>query len=46
MSNHIAKIESLLLSDDFSFVTQGFESLKMLPSIDFTAFSFFCSLGR
>ena len=40
MSNHIAKIESLLLSDDFSFVLQGFELLKTLPSIDFGAFSF------
>ena len=28
MSNHIAKIESLLLSDDFSFVIQGFEYSK------------------
>ena len=34
------KIESLLLSDDFSFVIQGFELLKTLPSIDFGAFSF------
>ena len=40
MSDHIAKIESLLLSDDLSFVIQGFELLKTLPSVDFTAFSF------
>ena len=40
MSNRLAKIETLLLSDDFSFVQQGFELLKTLPSIDFGAFSF------